>query len=89
MMDGFDMSVMVVVMVVGALLLLAAIGAAVYVGLRATRPSRELEPESARALLDRRLANGEIGPEDYYEREAALRNAEPSGRRRRGNLSGP
>lgn len=86
-MDGTDMGVMMmmVMVVVGALIVLAAIGA-VYVALRATRQSPELD-ESARELLDRRLASGEIEPEEYYERDAALRDAEPSGRRRRGILS--
>jgi uncharacterized membrane protein len=82
MMDGLDMGVMVVVMLVGGLLALATIGALVYFGVRAARPSRELQQESARALLDRRLATGEIEPEEYYEREAALRDAQPSGPRR-------
>ena len=38
----------------------------------------------ARALLHRRLASGEISVEEYYEREAALRHAEPAVRPRRG-----
>ena len=38
----------------------------------------------ARAILHRRLASGEITVEEYYERESALRQAEPrAGRRRR------
>ena len=37
----------------------------------------------ARALLNRRLAAGEIELEEYYERESALRQAEPSSRPRR------
>jgi uncharacterized membrane protein len=83
MMDWLDMSLMMVVMLVGAVVVLAAVGAAVYVGVRGARQSPQVEPESARALLDRRLATGEIGPEEYYEREAALRDAQPTGRRRR------
>jgi uncharacterized membrane protein len=32
----------------------------------------------ARAVLHRRLASGEISVEEYYERESALRQAEPA-----------
>ena len=32
----------------------------------------------ARAILHRRLASGQISVEEYYEREAALREAEPA-----------
>jgi len=32
----------------------------------------------ARALLNKRLAAGEIEVEEYYERESALRSAEPA-----------
>jgi uncharacterized membrane protein len=42
----------------------------------------------ARAVLHRRLASGEIGVEEYYEREAALRQAAPAQPRRR-LLRGP
>ncbi len=34
----------------------------------------------ARAILHRRLASGEINVEEYYERESALRQAEPGAR---------
>ena len=37
----------------------------------------------ARALLNRRLAAGEIDVEEYYERESALRHAQPTPRPRR------
>ena len=37
----------------------------------------------ARAVLHRRLASGEIDVDEYYERESALRQAEPVGPRRR------
>jgi uncharacterized membrane protein len=37
----------------------------------------------ARALLNRRLAAGEIDVEEYYERESALRDAQPTPRPRR------
>ncbi len=71
---------------IALLVLLALVAAAVYAGVRAARsdPGRgPLETDSARALLDRRLAAGEIDPEDYYEREALLRTSPPSSRRRR------
>ncbi len=35
----------------------------------------------ARSLLHRRLASGEIDIEEYYERESALRQAQPERRR--------
>ena len=38
---------------------------------------------AARALLDRRLALGEISAEDYFERESALRSTSPASRPRR------
>jgi uncharacterized membrane protein len=37
----------------------------------------------ARAVLHRRLASGEIDVDEYYERESALRQAEPAPPRRR------
>lgn len=75
---------MALAMVIGSLLLLAALAGGVYFAVRVARPRRELETsDSARALLDRRLATGEIAPEEYYERESALRSAEPLGSRRR------
>jgi hypothetical protein len=65
--------------VVGALacglglpLLLLAGGWMVLRGTRGDQP----DPPSARALLERRLAAGEIDVEEYYERESALRSAE-------------
>jgi uncharacterized membrane protein len=82
---GFDMGLGMLMMLVGFLVFLAAIGAAVYLGTRAaSRPDGgELEQgDSPRALLDRRLASGEISTEEYYERESALRDAQPvTGRR--------
>ena len=32
---------------------------------------------SARAILERRLARGEISPEEFFELESALRSSEP------------
>ncbi len=76
MMDGM-MSWMVVSGLVGLLLLLALIAAGVYLGIRLARPG--LKQDSGRALLDRRLAAGEIDVEDYHERDAVFRE----GKRRR------
>lgn len=63
----------------GALVLLAIVAAGVYLGVRAARGRSDRavidRDDSARGLLDRRLAAGEIGTEEYYERESALRGA--------------
>lgn len=63
----------------GGVLLLGAI---VAVGLRALGGGPRDGLEGARSLLHKRLAAGEIGSEEYYERESALRQAEPPRRRR-------
>jgi len=83
MMDGVDLAGMTIAMLIGSLILIAAVGAAVYFGMRMTGPRRPEATDSARALLDRRLAAGEIEPEDYYERESALRTSQPLVRARR------
>ena len=60
-------------MLLGLLVLLVALGAAAYLGGRAIgliKPQRE----SARELLDRRLAAGELSSEEYFERESVLRS---------------
>ncbi|MGI8597141.1 MAG: SHOCT domain-containing protein [Thermoleophilaceae bacterium] len=68
-------------MLFGILILLALIAGAVYLGVRAAGSSRPGElggseaGESARAVLDRRFAAGEISSEEYYERESALRSS--------------
>jgi len=78
-----DMSLMAIAMVVGTLIVVAGLVAAVYVVARAIRsPATPHEVESGRTLLDRRLATGEIDADDYYEREAALRSAQPVAKRR-------
>ena len=56
------------------LILLVGIGAAVFVGVRAARRAPALDGEDSRRLLDRRLAAGEISPEEYYELDSALRS---------------
>jgi uncharacterized membrane protein len=62
----------------GALLVAGVIA---YVALRALASPRRDDAGTARVLLDRRLAAGEIDLEEYYERESALRHSEPPRRR--------
>ena len=73
-------------MLVGLLVVAIVIGVAIYLAIRAAHAGRPREPEArepeARELLQRRLASGEITPEEFYERESALRDAQPAGRRR-------
>ncbi len=71
-------------MVLGLLVLLALIAAAVSVGVRLARSGGS--GDSARAMLDRRFALGEIGAEEYYERESALRHTAVEAGKRRGGL---
>ncbi len=53
-------------------------GAIVALGVRVLAGGRGGDGvEGARSLLHRRLAAGEIDVEEYYERESALRHAEP------------
>ena len=67
---------------VGLLVLLALVGGVAYLAVRSGRP--HLPPvDDARTLLNRRLAAGEITPEEYFERESALRSGEPPPSRRR------
>jgi len=73
-MMGDMMSWMGVFGLLGLVLLLALIAAGVYLGIRLARPG--LEKNSGRALLERRLAAGEIEVDEYYEREAVLRETE-------------
>ena len=51
---------------------------ALYVAVRARRGARGDGLAKARAVLHTRLANGEIDLDEYYERESALRSAEPA-----------
>lgn len=81
---SMDMGLMAVVMIVVALVVVIAIGVVVYGAIRAARNSGGSELEDARATLDHRLASGDITPEEYYERESALRSGEGLPRRRRG-----
>ena len=69
-------------MLIGLLALAALVGGVVYLAARRGRPEVS-SGDDARALLNRRLAAGEITPEDYFERESALRSGEPPASRRR------
>ncbi len=69
-------------MLVGLLVLLAVVGGVTYLAVRSGRPHLPAG-DDARTLLDRRLAAGEITPEEYFERESALRSSEPRRSRRR------
>ena len=77
-----DMGLMALAMIVVALIVAVAVGTVVYGAIRAARGSGS-ELEGARAVLDRRLASGDITPEEYFERESALRSGEVTPRRRR------
>lgn len=68
-------------MLVGLLVVAAVIATAVYLAIRAASPSSR-EPLPLEKLQER-LASGEITPEDYYERESALRSGQSSTGRRR------
>jgi uncharacterized membrane protein len=74
---------LLVLMSMACLVGLALAGAVAYMAVRAFgRPVTD-GGSAARALLDRRLAMGEIDVEEYYERESALRSSRPPPRRRR------
>lgn len=78
-MMGMEMGGMAIVMVIVAIIVIGGLVAAVYLGVRAVRaPAAGEVEEPAQAVLYRRLAQGEISSEEYYERESALRSAEPS-----------
>lgn len=76
------MGSMGLMMLVGTLALFALIAAAVYVGVRLARGGES--GRSATAMLDRRFAAGEIGAEEYYERESALRSGRSARKGRHG-----
>ncbi len=80
------MGSMGLMMLAGTLLLFALVAAAVVVGVRFTRSVSA--GDSARAMLDRRYASGEIGTEDYYERESALSSTAGHAETRRRGLAG-
>jgi uncharacterized membrane protein len=66
-------------MFLGLLVFLAVVAGAVYVGIQLTRRDDD-HLEGAQQLLDRRLASGEISPEEYAERQSTLRSDPPPGR---------
>jgi hypothetical protein len=74
---------MAILGLVCALALPLVLLAAVYVGARALGSGGRSRVDSARALLDRRLAEGAIDIEEYYERDSALRSTEPTNQRSR------
>ncbi|MBA2764819.1 MAG: hypothetical protein H0U42_09085 [Thermoleophilaceae bacterium] len=68
-----DMTLMAVAMVIRAVILAAALIAGIYLVLRAVRGSERPDRDStARSLLDRRLAAGEISIEEYTDRCGAM-----------------
>lgn len=85
MMGDLDTALLLMGALVCSLVLPLLLAGGAWLALRA-RKSQAPDDGSARALLDRRLAAGEIAIEEYYERESALRSAEPLAppRRRRG-----
>jgi uncharacterized membrane protein len=72
--------VLVILAVLACPLMMLAMGAVAWAAARVRGGTRGERPDtpSGRALLERRLAAGEIDVEEYYEREAALRSAEPA-----------
>ena len=84
MMDMDMMGGMGTMMLIGLLLLAIVIGIAVYLGIRATQTREPGDPRqlTARERLQHRLADGEITPDEYYEREAVLRDDERIGHKR-------
>lgn len=61
-------------MVIGLALFVAVVAGAVYLGIQLTQ--RDDEP-GALEVLERRLASGEITPEEFAERQATLRGDPP------------
>ncbi len=76
MMGGMGLMMLVALLVVAVV-----VGLAIYLAIRGGVGERLREPEP-RDVLERRLAAGEISPEEYFERESALRDSQV-GRRRR------
>lgn len=70
-------------MLLGLLIVVAALAGAVFLGVRFGLGGTSRRGEDAHAILERRLAAGEISSEDYHDRAAALRSLQPSVRRRR------
>lgn len=70
-------------MLIGLVLIAVVIGVAVYLAVRAAQANGPHET-TARETLQQRLARGDITPDEYYERESALRDSEGAGSRRLG-----
>ncbi len=78
-MMGIDGGLMLILALVCMLAVPLLLIGAVYLGIRALGSTRRLGGgHEGRALLDRRLAAGEISVDEYYERESALRSTEPA-----------
>ena len=76
-----DMGAMGLMMLIGVLIGALIIGVAIHLAIRGAlhRGDRSAEPLE---ILQRRLAAGELTADDYFERESALRQAQPARRRR-------
>lgn len=72
---------MALMMLVGLLVVALVVGVAIYLAVRTGVGGRMREPDP-RELLERRLAGGDISPEEYFERESALRDSQSARRRR-------
>ncbi|MDQ4071609.1 MAG: hypothetical protein M3088_01875 [Actinomycetota bacterium] len=70
---------MMMLMAACSLLVLLVVGALLFLGVRAVTGGR-LSGNSARAILDRRLATGDLSPEEYFELDSVLRSSEPRSR---------
>jgi uncharacterized membrane protein len=82
-MMGLDPGVVLLGVLCALSLPLLLLGA-IYLGARALGSGGHANKlNSARALLDRRLAEGAIDVDEYYERESALRDSEATEGRRR------
>lgn len=77
------MESMGIFMLLGLLIVAAALAGAVFLGVRFGLGGTRRRGEDAHAILERRLAAGEISSDEYHERASALRSGQPSGRRRR------
>jgi uncharacterized membrane protein len=62
-------------MLLGLVVFLAVVAGAVYLSLQLAQ--RDDDGADAQDVLDRRFAAGEIGPQEYAERTAALRGDPP------------
>lgn len=65
------MGLMMLILVLAAAVI---IGVAVYLAVRAAGHDGG-DRQEARDLLERRLADGEITPDEFYERESVLRDS--------------